>query len=135
MLSSFRPTAGHRILEIMRTRLLMFRSCMSLGRRGLHPHIHIGSIVSQQPLPTMRNYVNSMSSTTTSTLSFDAPEPPQSHGTPIFPDIQFENRLKPENQHAVIKRNSDSQAVFIVNGSSRGIGLQFVINLLERTKV
>lgn len=113
----------------------MFRSCMSLGRRGMHPHIQFGSIVSQQPLPIMRNYVNSMSSTRTSTLSYDAPEPPKSHGTATFPDIQLENTLKPENQHAAIIRNSDSQAVFIVNGSSRGIGLQFVTNLLKRTKV
>lgn len=34
----------------------------------------------------------------------------------------------------MMKRNADREAVFVVNGSNRGIGLQFVISLLERTK-
>jgi hypothetical protein len=111
---------------------------MSLGRRGLlllHPHTHIqlSSIVSrQQPPPTWID-VRSLSSTAASTSFFDAPEPPKSHGTPVFPDIEFEN--KRDDNHASILRNYDAQAVFIVNGSSRGIGLQFVKSLLKRTKV
>ena len=71
----------------------------------------------------------------TSTVSFEAPEPPKSHGPPVFTDIHFDNNPKLDNQHVANIRNSDSQAVFIVNGSSRGIGLQFVKSLLHRTKV
>lgn len=65
--------------------------------------------------------------------SFNAPEPPKSHGSPVFPDIQFGDKTRGEAHGGT--RNSDPQAVFIVNGSSRGIGLQFVISLLKRTQV
>lgn len=47
----------------------------------------------------------------------------------VFPDIKFES-----NTDISSKRNEDSDAIFVVNGSSRGIGLQFVISLLDRTK-
>ena len=61
--------------------------------------------------------------------TFKAPEPPQSKGQPVYndidPSIQQENGLV---------RNSDPGAVFVVSGASRGIGLQFVKSLVERTK-
>lgn len=70
-----------------------------------------------------------------STSSFDAPEPPRSHGEAVFPDIQFSSPPLDGEQHDVgAKRNADPDAVFVVNGSNRGIGLQFVASLLERVK-
>mmetsp|Transcript_1228 Transcript_1228/g.1681 ORF Transcript_1228/g.1681 Transcript_1228/m.1681 type:complete len:374 (+) Transcript_1228:73-1194(+) len=62
--------------------------------------------------------------------SFEAPEPPDSHGHPVFPHINFNSG---ENVNS-LNKNSDSNAVFVVSGASRGIGLQFVSSLLERTQ-
>ena len=62
--------------------------------------------------------------------SFEAPEPPESHGHPVFPHINFNSG---DNANS-LNRNSDSNAVFVVSGASRGIGLQFVSSLLERTQ-
>ena len=70
-----------------------------------------------------------------SSSSFIAPEPPASHGQPVFPDIQLHSPSSSETgEHAASKRNPDEEAVFVVNGSSRGIGLQFVKSLAEKTK-
>jgi len=80
-----------------------------------------------QQQPDIRSHSSSSSSISS---SFEAPEPPQSHGHPVFSDIQFNNG---DNANA-INRNSDSKAVFVVSGASRGIGLQFVSSLLDRTQ-
>jgi NAD(P)-dependent dehydrogenase (short-subunit alcohol dehydrogenase family) len=61
---------------------------------------------------------------------FVAPEPPQSSGIAVFPDVELSQFQSP---HATL-RNSDPNAVFVVNGASRGIGLQFVKHLLSTTK-
>ncbi|KAL3823334.1 hypothetical protein ACHAXA_010469 [Cyclostephanos tholiformis] len=78
---------------------------------------------------------SSTSSSSSSSSSFEAPEPPTSHGTPVFPDIEF--RRGNDNDEGVTtatgRRNADEDAIFVVSGSSRGIGLQFVIALLGRT--
>ena len=71
----------------------------------------------------------SSSSSSEIAASFEAPEPPKSHGQPVFPDIQFDNINKSSDEN----RNSDPNAVFVISGASRGIGLQFVKSLLERT--
>ncbi|KAL3805108.1 hypothetical protein HJC23_003336 [Cyclotella cryptica] len=68
-----------------------------------------------------------------STSAFQAPEPPQSHGQPVFPDVHIRNDAATEGTNAFL-RNDDSDAVFVVNGSSRGIGLQFVQTLTQRTR-
>ena len=65
--------------------------------------------------------------------SFQPLEPPGTHGTPVFPDIQFSVQNSPEAQS--FQRNTDPNAVFVVTGASRGIGLQFCKTLLERTEV
>ena len=69
-------------------------------------------------------------STSSIAVSFEAPEPPQSHGQPVFPNIQFNNR----DSVNTLDRNSSPNAVHVVSGASRGIGLQFVSSLLERTQ-
>lgn len=83
--------------------------------------------------PTYANNVRPLSSSSTS--SFEAPVPPTSKGQPIFPDIEFRGpSSSSDKEHPATKRNADEKAVFVVNGSSRGIGLQFVTSLVERTK-
>jgi len=64
--------------------------------------------------------------------SFNAPEPPESKGVNVFKDIDFSVSTGQSSQSST--RNSDPNAVFVINGVSRGIGLQFLHNLLENTK-
>ena len=68
-----------------------------------------------------------------SSSSFTPPEPPKSKGMPVYPDIDFSLRKQADSES--FRRNADIDAVFVVNGASRGIGLQFVKSLVERTKV
>lgn len=65
------------------------------------------------------------------TLStFEPPEPPQSKGNAIYPDINLQ--LLSSNVETV-DRNTDKSAVFVVTGASRGIGRQIVEDILSRT--
>lgn len=68
-----------------------------------------------------------------SSSNFKPPIPPGTHGTPVFKDIDFSVASSPES--AATQRNSDPGAVFVVTGSNRGIGFQFIKSLVERTKV
>lgn len=69
------------------------------------------------------------------TSNFQAPEPPESKGHAIFPDVNISSGASKTtiSEHAV-QRNTDPDAIFVVNGASRGIGLQMVKSLLERTQ-
>jgi hypothetical protein len=60
--------------------------------------------------------------------SFQPPVPPQSKGEAVYQDIDV---TSVQNS----PRNFDPDAVFVVSGASRGIGLQFVKSLLLETKV
>lgn len=60
---------------------------------------------------------------------FQAASPPGTHGTPVFPDIDFSR----ESEESV-RRNNDAEAVFVVTGANRGIGLQFVKVLTTKTQ-
>lgn len=71
-------------------------------------------------------------STTPSSSSFQPPPPPTSKGTPIYPDIDFSHAASPQSQGNI--RNSDPNAVFVVTGANRGIGLQYVKTLLDRVE-
>jgi NAD(P)-dependent dehydrogenase (short-subunit alcohol dehydrogenase family) len=64
--------------------------------------------------------------------SFPAPMPPRSKGVSIFQDIDFSVASRDGSQS--MRRNMDPDAVFVVTGASRGIGLQFVKRLLETTQ-
>ena len=64
---------------------------------------------------------------------FEPSSPPGTHGTPVFPDINFDGENNGEGSPSVL-RNSDPNAVFVVTGASRGIGLQFVKSLFEHTQ-
>jgi len=61
--------------------------------------------------------------------TFNAPEPPQSKGLNVFQDVDFSVSSSPSSQSSI--RNSDPDAVFVINGASRGIGLQFLRKLLK----
>mmetsp|Transcript_25913 Transcript_25913/g.54762 ORF Transcript_25913/g.54762 Transcript_25913/m.54762 type:complete len:371 (-) Transcript_25913:57-1169(-) len=124
----------------MRKGLLLFRSCLSWVHRGPYTTIHRShaapAFVSnaagcRRPSSMCLPPVNTVRLASSSGSSFEAPEPPKSHGQPVFPDIQFSS--SDDDSNAATKRNADPEAVFVVNGSSRGIGLQFVISILERS--
>jgi hypothetical protein len=69
----------------------------------------------------------------TATLStFQPPAPPGTKGTPIFPNIDFNVASSSPDS---LLRNTDPDAVMVVTGANRGIGLQFVKCLMHRTKV
>ena len=68
-----------------------------------------------------------------SATTFQPADPPVTHGTPVFSDIDFTVAEKESSESR--RRNTDPDAVYVVTGASRGIGLQFVKTLLERTKV
>ena len=84
-----------------------------------------------QPPTVNRSHSSSSSAIA---ASFKAPIPPESHGHPVFPHIDFSNQSNANNENNSLDRNSDPNAVFVISGASRGIGLQFVISLLERTQ-
>jgi hypothetical protein len=65
--------------------------------------------------------------------TFQAPEPPSSKGQAVYSDINFSVADDLSSRSSL--RNNDPEAVFVINGASRGIGLQFVKSLIDRTKV
>jgi hypothetical protein len=64
-------------------------------------------------------------------IMFEPPPPPGTHGIPVFPDIDFTS-MPTEN---AVQRNNDPNAIFVVTGANRGIGLQLIKSIVERTKV
>jgi hypothetical protein len=77
---------------------------------------------------------SAMPTTVRYSSSFQAPEPPQSKGQAVYSDINFPSISSDDETEASL-RNNDPDAVFVVSGASRGIGLEFVNALLKRTKV
>jgi hypothetical protein len=80
------------------------------------------------------------STTRTTVVDFEPPEPPGTHGTPVFPDIELatastDGTGTTATLAAARTRNNDPNAVFVVTGASRGLGREFVHQLLARTKV
>lgn len=63
--------------------------------------------------------------------TFQPAPPPGTHGTPVFPDIDFSVAA---GSPVTIQRNSDPKSVFVVTGANRGIGFQFVKSLIDRTE-
>ena len=64
--------------------------------------------------------------------SFEAPPPPSSNGEAVYNDIDLCKSNATEISTSAL-RNNDPDAVFVVTGASRGIGLQHVKSLMERT--
>jgi NAD(P)-dependent dehydrogenase (short-subunit alcohol dehydrogenase family) len=123
---------------MMRTGLLLLaaRSCSTSSRRCeqctsvIHRWHHPSSSFAHDH-GQRRSIARQLPATASS-----SPDPPMSHGTPVFPDIDFQvgSPGVGGGESAATRRNADADAVFVVSGSSRGIGLQFVASLLERTR-
>lgn len=75
--------------------------------------------------PSHRRFASSSSSS-----DFVAPAPPESDGAAVFDDVDV---TSPPTEDAA-RRNSDPDAVFVVTGASRGIGLHLCRALLGRTR-
>ena len=76
------------------------------------------------PRAASRLFSSSTDHSDTASLFQPAP-PPGTHGTPVFPNIDLTN-ISPEAQ----RRNGSRDAVFVVTGANRGLGLQFAKSLL-----
>ena len=96
----------------------LLRTCAAFATRSRSPRVH-SAIVSSSTNPT-RLFA---------TENFRPSSPPGTHGTPVFPDIDF-STVSEES----VKRNQDPHAVFVVTGANRGIGLQFVKALTTKTQ-
>ena len=86
------------------------------------------SIFVDRKLPTVYHLPNTSQSYYS---TFQPPEKNKYHGTPVFGDIDIHVSAV---SHAAAARNNDAEAVFVVSGASRSMGLQFVKELLSRTK-
>ncbi len=65
--------------------------------------------------------------------TFQPPENNKYHGTPVYGNIDI-HLSSSAVSNAAAARNTDAEAVFVVSGASRSMGLQFVKELLSRTK-
>jgi len=90
----------------------------------------------EKTLTTTINQLSSLSTTTRlfsiGSSDFIPPTPPASNGFSIYSDIKLPDDASSATE--AHKRKIDPDAVFVVTGSSRGIGLQFVKELVKRTK-
>jgi hypothetical protein len=82
--------------------------------------------------PLTHLYVSSTGFGYSSPFPFSPSEPPGTTGTPVFPNIDFSFGAKSQD---ALRRNEDPNAVMVVTGANRGIGLQFVKSLVHRSKV
>ena len=90
-----------------------FATFFPMNRRCLHHH------------PARRKLHRALSSSS----SFEPQVPPPPFlGQAVFPDIN----ITVKSRHA-IQRNEDPDAIFVVTGAGRSMGLQFVMSLLHRT--
>ena len=77
-------------------------------------------------MPPNRKYL------TTDASNFTPPPLNKYHGTSVYEDIDIATPPKPES--SAFHRNADPDAVHVVTAASRGLGLQYVQSLLDRTE-
>jgi len=85
-------------------------------------------VSSAPPLPSSNVTQSSRSSFST---SYQPPPNNTYHGTPVYNHIDIGTKKITD---AAAARNNDTDAVFVVTGASRSMGLEFVKQLLTRTK-
>jgi hypothetical protein len=113
---------------ITNTRYAVMRRCAPIASRAMRDH----NIV--RPMAASLNVSSVSSRPTSRSMSTFTPAPPaKTIGTPMFKDINFTTSKDPLAESVV--RNADPKAVFVVTGASRGLGLEFVKQLVHRTKV
>lgn len=112
------------------------RSCVAFALRATRSPSVVRPLVSAS-LPFSSSAAVSSTTrsihTTRLMATFSPGAPPGTNGTPVFNDIDF-SIAKEASSESVI-RNADTNAVFVVTGASRGLGLEFVKQLVDRTKV
>mmetsp|Transcript_28109 Transcript_28109/g.41719 ORF Transcript_28109/g.41719 Transcript_28109/m.41719 type:complete len:351 (+) Transcript_28109:152-1204(+) len=70
---------------------------------------------------------------TASTSSFSPPPKNEYNGTPVYENVDISTSGKPSNSPSSIRKH-DPNAVYVVTGASRSMGLQFVKSLLEPSR-
>ena len=123
-----------------RFRTTLTRTCAAfVVRNARNRHINAGYPIAARGIDALCNLPKRGDDFFPSTRifsTFQPADPPGTHGTPVFPDIDFSVSASSSTQSAAsFQRNSDPNAVFVVTGANRGIGLQFVKSLINRTKV
>ena len=104
--------------------------------REIHPMRQFTSLVGSKKSMNHPSLSSSSSFSLLSSSSYSSFEPsddpPSTHGIPVHPnvDISVRSDLLSDGD----RRNNDAEAVFVVTGASRGIGLGVVKALVERTK-
>lgn len=66
--------------------------------------------------------------------TFQPPSTNDYRGMPVYADIDIGPHATSKISDAASARNADPEALFVVTGASRSMGLQFVSELLSRTK-
>jgi hypothetical protein len=110
--------------------LLLLHTSIRYSMLGVASSRKCSSMVPTTTSTATRTRTQLLSTATLST--FQPPAPPGTKGTPIFPNIDFTVASSSPDS---LLRNTDPDAVMIVTGANRGIGLQFVKSLTHRTKV
>ena len=115
----------------------MIRSYVIAARNAAEtfnrPLAYYVSSSSGATLPTTCRSTTSLthSGSTFSTSAFQPPPNNTYHGTPVYNHIDIGSKKITD---AAAARNEDKDAVFVVTGASRSMGLEFVKQLLKRTK-
>jgi len=102
----------------------------SFGIRGASSQLSSSYDTSDKPETRPRKNI---AETPRNYSTFEPPAKNTYHGTPVYEDID----ISADNDaisDAASARNNDPEAVFVVTGASRSMGLQFVKELLSRTK-
>lgn len=73
-----------------------------------------------------------LTTTTSDASDFTPPQLNKYHGTPVYENVDIATPPTPDS--SAFQRNADPDAVHVVTGASRGMGLQYVQSLLDRTK-
>jgi hypothetical protein len=107
----------------------MLQKCAKIAALAARDHTVV------RPMSTFLPPLSSVSSSRAvrGMSTFTPATPAKTKGTPVFKDVNFTIAKDPLAECAV--RNADPKAVFIVTGANRGLGLEFVKQLVHRTKV
>jgi NAD(P)-dependent dehydrogenase (short-subunit alcohol dehydrogenase family) len=101
-----------------------------LSRRFLHSVEAKGNAAVAMQTMTHQSERCHLSETSRSFSTYNPPPNNVYHGEPVYDNIDL---AAAHDDMVSQRRNEDSDAVFVVSGASRGMGLQFTKDLLRRT--